>query len=375
LYPAEIEELVGNVPGIRQGCVVAFGATDTKRATEQLVVVAETKEKNKQKREEIKVNINAVLSSAMEIIPDEIVLVAPRTVPKTSSGKLQRAACKNKYLEGRLQKKQIPAWMQIVRLAARGAFHKVASGLSFIAKLIYTIYAIALLCVTFLPLYVVVRVSPRHFAAKASRVYCRGLLIGIFCPVKITHPEYLASRSPLIYTANHASYMDSVVMMAILPAGTRVVAKRELFTTPLLRTFMRKLGHLGIDRLDLSKGLEDAKQIELNLKQGHSMLIFPEGTFGYASGLRPFRLGAFKVSAETGIPICPIALKGTRAILRGNEKLLKPGRITVTVCEPITPNGKEWQEVTQLRDAVRADIAAYCGEPSLDFIAAQTVAS
>ena len=91
--------------------------------------------------------------------------------------------------------------------------------------------------------------------------------------------------------------------------------------------------------------------------------------------MRPFRLGAFKVATETNVPICPIALYGTRYILRGDEKLLRPARITVTVCDPISPIGAEWQDVTRLRDTVRAEIAKYCGEPLLDFIAAQRVAS
>src|SRR5207249_4240069 len=94
----------------------------------------------------------------------------------------------------------------------------------------------------------------------------------------------------------------------------------------------------------------------------------------YASGLRPFRLGAFKTAAETNVPICPIALKGTRFILRDDEKLMCPGKVTVTICESVMPQGSEWQDVTDLRNKVRAEIAKYCGEPSLDYIAAQAVA-
>jgi 1-acyl-sn-glycerol-3-phosphate acyltransferase len=113
--------------------------------------------------------------------------------------------------------------------------------------------------------------------------------------------------------------------------------------------------------------------METVLKNGESILIFPEGTFGYALGLRPFRMGAFKVSAETNVPICPIALNGTRFILRSEAYTLRPGRVTVTVGEPIAPLGLEWQQVIALRDAVRQVVAQHCGEPSLDFIAATPV--
>ena len=116
LYPAEIEEMVGNIPGVRQGCVIAFGITDAQRGTENLVIVAETREKNKVQREKITKNINEAMSVTLDILPDHVVLVAPRIVPKTSSGKLQRAACKKMYQEGQLGRMQMPTWMQISKV-------------------------------------------------------------------------------------------------------------------------------------------------------------------------------------------------------------------------------------------------------------------
>jgi len=159
-----------------------------------------------------------------------------------------------------------------------------------------------------------------------------------------------------------------------MPPGTRMVGKKELLAAPIIRTFMRKLNFLVVDRQDLPKGLEDTHHIEAALKQGDSILIFPEGTFSYATGLRPFRLGAFKIAVESQIPVCPVALNGTRFVLRESEYLMWPNKITVTICPPIMPQGREWEDIIALRQAVRGEIAAYCGEPSLDFIAAQTVA-
>lgn len=375
LYPAEIEEMVGNVPGIRQGCVAAFGTTDPVRGTEQLIVVAETKEKGRQEREAIVAAVNEKLSSMGEIVPDHVVLVAPRTVPKTSSGKLQRAACKTMYVEGRLKKWQVPAWLQVVKLGAQGLWRQLVSGLVVCGKAIYTIYAVLLTILTAFPVYLVIRFAPHDVAAKIARYWARGLLTILFCPVRISGGDKLKEKEPVIFAANHASYLDAIVALAIISPGTRIVAKRELFTAPIMRTVMKNLDYLAIDRLDLSKGLEDTKQIERTLQEGHSVFIFPEGTFGYASGLRPFRLGAFKIAAETGFAVCPVAIKGTRSILRGNEKLMSPSRISITVCSPIKAAGSEWQHVTQLRDTVRAEIANYCGESSLDFIAANTIAS
>lgn len=374
LYPAEIEELVGNVPDVRQGCVAAFGAIDAKRGTEQLIIVAETREKNKNNREQIIDNIQETISVNLDIVPDRIILVPPHTVPKTSSGKLQRAACKTLYLNGKLSKIHLPAWWQIAKLVISSALRKILTALTVTGKFVFTVYIILLFLSTFLPLYVVVRFSSRSRAATACRIWARLLLIMACCPVRIVGLEKLTSTTPLIFASNHASYVDALVALAFIPLNTHFVGKKELFSAPIIRTFMRKLDCVAVDRMDLTKGLEDTQHVENKLKTGDPIYIFPEGTFGYSSGLRPFRLGAFKISVETNVAVCPIALQGTRAILRDDEKLIRPGRITVTICDPIRARGHEWQDVTQLRNAVRAEIAKYCGEPTLDFIAAQTVA-
>lgn len=375
LYPVEIEELAASVSGVRQGCVVAFEVTDDRRAMEELVIIAETRVQNKSTREEISQQIKEVIATALDITPDHVIMVAPHVVPKTSSGKLQRSACKKMYLEGKLGKSRMPAWMQISRLVIQGAWYRMLAGLRFAACLMYTIYALLTVIVTAIPVYILLHLLPGKSIATLCRFYFRGLLWLWFCPIRVVNPEKLVTESTVIYTPNHASYIDAFVAMAVMPLNTRIVAKKEIFTAPIISTFLRKLNYLPLDRGDLPKGLEDTKAMEAALKAGASLLIFPEGTFGYASGLRPFRLGAYKLAADNNVPVCPVALKGTRMILRDDEKLMRPGKITVTVCDIIYPAGNEWQDVTQLRAKARAEVAKYCGEPSLDFIAAQTVAS
>ncbi len=374
IYPAEIEEIVGDIAGIRQGCVTAFSVTECQDIAEQLIVVAETRESRKTERQQLIDKIKEQLAAHLDAVPDHVILVAPHVVPKTSSGKLQRAACKKMYLEGKLSKIQSPVWLQMTRLAAKSVMQNISKAFVWTAKVIYSIYVALILVVTLFPVYFIVRFSSREMAISTCRLWARMLLALAFCPIKVIHSAKLSVKSPVIYVANHASYMDSLLLLALLPPSTRLVGKKELLTTPIMRTFMRKLDYISVDRMDFSKGIENILQVEQVLKTGVSILIFPEGTFSYSAGLRPFRLGAFKIAAETKLPICPIALQGTRRILRDDEKLMRPGRITVTVCDLIQPIGSEWNEVTQLRNVVRAEIAKYCGEPSLDFIAAQIIA-
>ena len=88
------------------------------------------------------------------------------------------------------------------------------------------------------------------------------------------------------------------------------------------------------------------------------------------AGLRPFRLGAFKVAVDTGARVVPVALQGTRRVLRGAHVVPRPGRVRLWVGAPISPEGEGWRAVVALRDRVADAVAAQCGEPRLDLVAA-----
>jgi len=106
------------------------------------------------------------------------------------------------------------------------------------------------------------------------------------------------------------------------------------------------------------------------LASGSDVLFFPEGTFVAATGLRPFRLGAFMAAARAGAPVLPLALRGTRRVLRGDGGLPRPGPISLHVGEPVEPAGTDMAALVTLRAEVMDQIAAHCGEPRLDLVAA-----
>jgi len=109
-YPYEIERAAANVNKIRKGCLVAFDCSNPETGTEDLVVVAETRETEREARRQIEQTISAEVLSTVGIKPDRILLVPPRTIPKTSSGKLQRLLCKQRYIEGTLIKGFSDCW-------------------------------------------------------------------------------------------------------------------------------------------------------------------------------------------------------------------------------------------------------------------------
>jgi hypothetical protein len=121
LHPAELEAAVGDLPGIRKGCVVVFGAPDPRGATERVVVVAETREADPRRRDELRGRIQALAAELIDGPADDVALVPPGAVLKTSSGKLRRAGTRDAYLDGRLGAGTRAVWLQVGRLALRGA--------------------------------------------------------------------------------------------------------------------------------------------------------------------------------------------------------------------------------------------------------------
>jgi 1-acyl-sn-glycerol-3-phosphate acyltransferase len=144
------------------------------------------------------------------------------------------------------------------------------------------------------------------------------------------------------------------------------VAKRELDAHWLTRVILRRLGTVFVERFETQRSVEDAEQVLQVVQQGRVVVFFPEGTFGREPGLRPFRMGAFVVAMQAGVPIIPVAIRGTRSILRAGQWLLHRGPVHITIGEPCVPHGADWAAAIELRATTRAFILQYCGEPSLD---------
>jgi len=117
LYPHEIEEAVADIPGIRKGGVAVFGVTDRASGTERVVVLAETRETDPAARAALQARAHEITTDIAGTPPDEIVLAPPRTVPKTSSGKIRRSAAKEIYESGHIVPTQRALWWQLLRLA------------------------------------------------------------------------------------------------------------------------------------------------------------------------------------------------------------------------------------------------------------------
>ena len=373
VLPQEVEEIAGNVDGIRKGCVVAFGVPDETSGTEQLVVVAEAHTEEPEMRQRLEAAVVESVASATGLPPDVVVIVAPRVVPKTSSGKLRRAESKALYLEGRLGRAAMPPLALRARLLQGVVAAAWRRGVSRLGTWLYAAYlatagAIAVV-IAGIPLRVLLAVLPgRQSAFAVARMASRIALRLAWCRVTVDGLERLPRTGPLVLASNHASYADTVALLASLPLDFVFVAKREAITWPFVGALLRKGGHLMVERLDTAQSVADAARTTDALRQGEIVLFFPEGTFTRAAGLRPFKMGAFEAAAATGTPVVPVALRGTRHILPSKKRVPRPGPISVWIGEPLAPSGEGWRSALDLRDRAAEMIAAHCGEPRLDLV-------
>ncbi len=370
LYPAEIEEITEQVQGIRRGCVAAFGVKDPDRGTEKFVIVAETLVTDSEQKQHITATIIERVNAKIGLPPDQVILAPARTIPKTSSGKLRRSSTLDLYRKGKLHGGAEPAWRQFFRVWVSSQKQKVNRWSQELLRMLYTGYVGLIGALIIIPFLVSVLFTSKKFAGKAMKFWLRLLLKMSGCNLHVSGRENLHPNAPMIYVSNHTSYIDVVALLATLPPKTLFVAKEELMENLIFQKIIEKLGHLTVNRLDFSQSLADTTKIQTALQQGQSIFIFPEGTFTYATGLRSFKLGAFKLAVETGIAICPIALQGTRQILRSGSHWLRPHEIHVTILPLLQPQNQEWSEVIRLRNESRAAIAEYCGEPTLDILRA-----
>jgi len=369
IYPAELEEAVGSVSGVRRGSVAAFGLIDSESGRERLVVVAETRERDSEILERMRSDINAVALELTGIPADDIVLAPPRSLLKTSSGKIRRRANRELYERGQLGAKERAAWWQITKVALISVFSEPKRWLRGMGSNLFAGYAWLLFGVVGGGLWLTVLVLPRlEWRWAAVRHVARFLFFAAHYRIAVSGLENVPSDTQIVFVANHASYVDSFVLAATLPQNVSYVAKIELTETPPIRAFLNRLNTVFVERFDKQRGIEDARRIATRAKEGHSILFFPEGRVRRIPGLQPFQMGAFVCAADAGLPVIPIALRGTRSILRPGTWFPRPGVVSVTIGHLIhvdkpSEDGTSWDRATSVYQESRNHILRYCGEP------------
>lgn len=166
-----------------------------------------------------------------------------------------------------------------------------------------------------------------------------------------------------IVVANHASYIDGILLTAVLSADYRFVIKREVTKVPLMNFYLQRIGSHFVERFDPTRGASDTRKIMQTAASGDSLAFFPEGTFRKEPGLRRFHSGAFKVATRKQLPLVPLTIKGTRRMLPAGSFLPRPGALHIAISPPF-PVAPDTDAETAL-DYCRTRILERLDEPDL----------
>jgi 1-acyl-sn-glycerol-3-phosphate acyltransferase len=143
------------------------------------------------------------------------------------------------------------------------------------------------------------------------------------------------------------------------------VIKKEASRAPVLGPLLQRLGHHFVERKNRQEGAGDTRRILRSLEKGEAVAFFPEGTFHPEAGIARFHGGAFALAARTGVPVAPVAIRGTRRIFGSASPWPRWGRIEVEALEPLPAREGSADAAVALRDASRAAIAVATGESLL----------
>jgi 1-acyl-sn-glycerol-3-phosphate acyltransferase len=172
---------------------------------------------------------------------------------------------------------------------------------------------------------------------------------------------------PCVVVANHASYLDGVLLKAFLPARFSFVIKKEFSRVPMAGLLLRRIGSEFVDRFNRHAGGMDARRLMKAADAGQALAFFPEGTFIATPGLGKFHTGAFVIAARVKVPVVPVAIRGTRHILPSGRALPRHGRIDIHIFDAIevAENLDSSSIVAATREQSRERILTVLGEPDL----------
>ena len=180
-------------------------------------------------------------------------------------------------------------------------------------------------------------------AHAVARAWGRAILAISGVTLVVQGLDRLTPSVPAVLMANHGSYLDIPVLLVAFDGQLRIVARRTLIWLPFVGWFIYLGGHFMIDRDDprQAKGLMDRIAARMR-RHGLSAVVYPEGTRSLDGRLGPLKTGAFYLPVSVGVPVQPVAIFGTHAVLpKGQWFPLRGGKVTVRVGERLAMEGLE----------------------------------
>jgi 1-acyl-sn-glycerol-3-phosphate acyltransferase len=188
---------------------------------------------------------------------------------------------------------------------------------------------------------------------KVANIWGKILLMICSTKVQVIGKENILRGKPQVFMANHQSDFDILITLAYVPGQFRWIAKKELFSIPVFGQAMRGAGYIEIDRQNHEKALQSLDLAALRIRQGKSVMTFPEGTRSRDGEIKAFKQGTFYLAIQSGVPIVPITIIGSGDIMPKRSLKVKPGKIKLVIDKPIAVKGYSLEDRQELINRVR----------------------
>ena len=193
------------------------------------------------------------------------------------------------------------------------------------------------------------------FAHRCARAWSRLILATSGVRVQVAGLERLDPQRSYVFAANHQSIFDIPIVFLALPYQLRIVAKDSLGRIPFMGWHLHRAGHLLVDRKN--PGPDIVRKMARLVREGSSLIVFPEGTRSLDGTLGRFKKGSFLVALGAKLPVVPVTIEGSRQVMQKGRLMVRPGEVFVTVHDAVPTEGVRREEVAALAEQVRAAVA------------------
>jgi len=193
--------------------------------------------------------------------------------------------------------------------------------------------------------------SSGDFGHRCARAWAWLVLRTTGVRVSVRGVEGLDPRRSYVFASNHQSIYDIPIVFTSIPLQLRIVAKASLGSFPFLGWHLRRTGHLLVDRKNPGAGI--VKKMARLVSGARSLIVFPEGTRSADGAVARFKGGMFLVAIEAGLPVVPVSIAGSRHVMLKGRLMTCPGRVTITIHEPIPTAGVGREGARALAERVR----------------------
>lgn len=190
-----------------------------------------------------------------------------------------------------------------------------------------------------------------EYIYQCSRIIAHTFLKDAGIEVNVEGLENIPN-GPVLFVCNHQSNMDIPVIMYSIDRPKGFIAKKELEKMPILKDWIILSKAIFIDREHPKKAMAGIIQGIKQLKDGYSMVVFPEGTRSQCSKMGEFKAGSFKLATKPKVPIVPLTIDGTYKIMEGNHYFIKPGKVNLYIHPPVYTDKLTKEEITELPEKV-----------------------